>query len=567
MKEKEAEMLERKGISWLWLVVLMLVSAIIGGVLAYMFTISYYVSIEYRIPRKEPTLVITDVIFNIYDPKSFMVCVLNPSYSPSNATVTGIALNVKGESKLYDVVGTSPSLENGTVIGKGEFLNITCSGIKMGNLTVQWNAFAGKTVIVHVFALNASAANKEVVVPLVKLDVKEANFDPEIGFQNFSITIENPSIINLTIKEVLVTGVGEFIIDDERISPKLPYTLSPGKTVTFTCSASWYGVASTIVEVYTDEGYIIRHPIEELPTLFAYIKNVTFNINMTSRCQVAIENPPESVGYVNVTEIVFCFENESKRIFSFDPRESGIAPNSSRIFVCEPFVWKYYRDKNVTVIACMHQGFNTTSYIARTPQPVILKILEKEKAFDLEQSSIVKLNILNHNSSIYAVNITEISLLGQNITETYGPVQPGENKTLQIGVDWSAQAGNNVTVKLKVVLLNETVKTMEFEFQFLLPAVKLQIEVSPLATGEIVYLNITITNSPSSVQPVTISRIIVSNSTSEITTSSFIQEISVGKSIWVLLTYGKSPTEETDITITVYTVEGFTFHWKETIVP
>ena len=561
-------MLERKGISWLWLVVLMLVSAIIGGVLAYMFTISYYVSMEYRIPRKEPTLVITDVIFDVYNPDSFMVCVLNPSYSPSNATITGIALNVKGESELYDVE-TTLSLENGTVVGKGEFLNITCSRIKMEE-PVQWNVFAGKTVIVHVFALNASAANKEVVVPFVTLNVKEAKFDPKIGFQNFSITVENPSSMDLTIEKVFVSEVGEFIVGDERIYPRLPYTLSSGETVTFNCFADWHGVKHATIEIYTEEGYIIRHRVEEIPTISAYIKNVTFNINMTDRCQVTIENPPESVGYANVTKIVFRFENESKRTFSFDPYESGIEPNSSRTFVCEPFIWKDYRDKNVTVIACMHQGFNTTSYVARTPQPVILKILEKEKAFDLERGSIVKLNILNHNSSIYAVNITEISLPGlleKPITETYGPIQPGENKTLQISVDWVDQAGNNVTVKLKVVLLNETVKTMEFEFHFLLPVAKLKVEVSPITKGEIMHLNVTIINSPNSTQPITISRVVVSNGTSEITTSSFIQEISEGKSIWVLLTYGEPPTEETDITITVYTVEGFTFHWKETIVP
>ena len=53
--------MNKKAVSSLTLIILMLVSAVIGGIIAYMLTIAYYVEIEYNIPENKIILTITDV--------------------------------------------------------------------------------------------------------------------------------------------------------------------------------------------------------------------------------------------------------------------------------------------------------------------------------------------------------------------------------------------------------------------------------------------------------------------------------------------------------------------------
>ena len=168
--------MNRKAISALTLIILMLVSAVIGGIIAYMLTIAYYVEIEYNIPENETTLAITDILLDPKHVDSFTIKVLNPSYSVSEATVTAIALSVEGEDALYKVVQTSPNLTEGIQIQVGQDLEIKCEKIQMGEDTVSvgrfLTEFPGKIATVYVLCENASAANRQFILPSPRLDIR-----------------------------------------------------------------------------------------------------------------------------------------------------------------------------------------------------------------------------------------------------------------------------------------------------------------------------------------------------------------------------------------------------------
>ncbi|MEM2738803.1 MAG: hypothetical protein QXK93_07460, partial [Candidatus Bathyarchaeia archaeon] len=102
-----------KGLSKIALILLIIVSAVIGGVISYAFTIAHYI----RIPEKT-TLAITNIYINPENVESFNISVLNPSYSPTDATISKIAISLKDGVQLSDVVETYPSIKNGLKIQK-----------------------------------------------------------------------------------------------------------------------------------------------------------------------------------------------------------------------------------------------------------------------------------------------------------------------------------------------------------------------------------------------------------------------------------------------------------------
>ena len=76
-----------KAVSTLAAILLIVISLIIGGLLSYMFTIAFYVEIP-----EETTVLVTDVYFEKENARSFKIGVLNPSFSPTNATITRIGI-------------------------------------------------------------------------------------------------------------------------------------------------------------------------------------------------------------------------------------------------------------------------------------------------------------------------------------------------------------------------------------------------------------------------------------------------------------------------------------------
>jgi len=498
-----------RGTSTIALILLVLISAIIGGIISYAFTIAYYTKIP-----KETTLAITNVYINPRDIRSFIIEVLNPSYSPSDTNVTRIALSLKNGTQLYDVVEANPSIKNGLRIRKGESVNITCSTIKKDNITITFgefvSAFPGEAILLHVFAEGSPAANIETLLPYVKLEIT-ADFNPRVSFKKFNITLTNSlrSEVDLTITD-LVPGLIAF----EEVNPDFkstPVVLPRNATVCFQFyNGSWHGFTQIRLEIYTEQGYTFCKEIT-METVYAAIQAVGFDENQTDKFNIKVYNFAESANSVNVKRIECVLENGIK--LSFDCDSAEILPNATRVFTFD-WNWRDYRGKSVTVVAYFTQDFATPEYRVQTPTPVILKVLNAANAFSLHDKEHFNITILNHASSIETVNITKIMVkeTSEILSITDGIINPCDNKTFSCGFNWTKflnNYGRDLTLTVYATG-NKTLKEYAFNFSFTLPVAELNITaITHTSIDNTRYLNLTVRNLNHSVWNLTLSKVTI----------------------------------------------------------
>jgi hypothetical protein len=553
-----------KAVSTLAIIFLMIISAIIGGLLSYMFTIAFFT----RIPE-ETTVAITGVYFDRENAGSFKISVLNPSYSPTSATVARIALSLTGGSQLYDIVETEPSIENGIVIPKGETLNITCLKAQRDSADVAWGRlageFAGENITVHVFSPDSPAANTETSLPFVKLHVTDTDFDSKVSFNRFNITIMNDvnSEINLTINEMIVGG-----IDLDGMSPSLPLVIAGGESVHFNCTGSWRNFIETTLSVSTEEGYIFSQELELL-SVHTTIQNVIVNENHTDHFNVTVFNSAESANYVNVTKITCTLENGTTTPQNYP--SVGITPNSTRTFTFN-WIWKEYRGKEINVAACLLQDFKTDTFTMTTPPPVIFNVLNEKEVFDLQDKEHFNITLQNHPSSIEAVNITKIVVKDEVINGTkanpnlpYGPIEHNQIKTFYCNItNWTKYAGENLTLIIHAI--NQTLKEYVFNLTFTIPIAELNItSVSHTITK---YLNMTVENLDYSLRNLTISKVIIAlQNQSEQLEQIFPENqiiVKPGDKAVLLCVFDWEEHVGENITVTVITKEGIEASWQGT---
>ncbi|MGQ9537974.1 MAG: hypothetical protein ACUVTE_00070 [Candidatus Bathycorpusculaceae bacterium] len=496
-----------KGLSTLTVILIVIVSAIIGGIISYAFTIAYYT----KIPEKT-AIAVTGIYIDKENVQSFNVSILNPSYSPADATISRIAVSLKGETQLYDVTEMEPSIADGLVVPVGASLNITCLKIRKDSSNITFGEFvsnfAGKTIIVHVFSSDSSAANMESTLPLVKLDIA-TDFNPKISFKKFNITLTNAlnSEVNLTVKDILVPGVEISGMDpDIRTQSKI---IPRGESVCFRFNGSWHGIVKITLFVYTEQGYIFRKEVE-METVNAAIQNVTFDEDHTDHFNVTISNFAESANYINVTNIECTLENGTK--LTLDCGSAVIMPNSTRTFKFN-WDWRTYRGRNITLVAYFSQEFQTDSFRTETPQPIIIKVLNEAEAFNLKDRERFNITILNHEASLAAVNITKIVVkrTGEVLLITNGVINHGDNKTFTYTYNWTNFLnlyGRNLT--LTIYAANQTLGEYTFDFSLTLPVAELNITVINHTTiGETGYLNLTVKNLGYSLWNLTLSKIVI----------------------------------------------------------
>jgi len=141
------------GISKLILILLLLISAIVGGVLSYMWTEGYYQSIGFRI-LETATVTITNVAFDSQDPTFFNVTLLNPAISSSSVSVTRIMTST-GDGVLHDVTAVTPTLP----------VKLSISESKTFKCIWNWTGYTGQDIKVHVFVADGTGSNLETTVP------------------------------------------------------------------------------------------------------------------------------------------------------------------------------------------------------------------------------------------------------------------------------------------------------------------------------------------------------------------------------------------------------------------
>lgn len=138
-----------RAISRLSLILLLLIATITGAFLSYMGVMSYY----YLVPE-ETSITITEVAFSAQNTTAFNVILLNPSYSPSDATVSGIAV-ITSNNIVYVINITQPSLPH--KIEPGKIGNFTCLW--------DWSGYAKEKIKVVAFVEEGSGATFQKETP------------------------------------------------------------------------------------------------------------------------------------------------------------------------------------------------------------------------------------------------------------------------------------------------------------------------------------------------------------------------------------------------------------------
>lgn len=550
-----------KAISKITIIILMLISAILGGIITYMFTIYPFTAV----PEKT-TIIITNFHFDPADASIFKISVLNPSYSPTSANITRLALSVKGESRLYSITETDPPITNGIMVNSGETLDIICKKVQWDYGSVDWGRLAGelagKTIIIHAFSPDSSAANIEATLPFVQLNI-DARFDPAVSFRNFSLTLTNSpdSAVNLTVKEIW--GF-QFNMTFE---PQLPQVIQNGTSVRLNCTGNWHGVASFNLFVETEEGYSFVKNVTTSQVLCS-IQSVTFNEDYTDHFNVTISNGEASATYANISRIACILENGTIIEKSF--AAEGILPNSSKTFKFD-LNWGEYREKRINVTVFFLQDFEIDTVVT-TPLPIILKVLNAEDAFKLQDTTHFNVTLQNHPSSLDDVNITKI-LVNETIEIINGtlayPELPytlhrGQTETFYCNIsDWTANWIEKVERKMTLTVYAVTSNASEyrFNFTFTLPAAELKIvNVEQVEIGGTRYLNITVQNMDYSVWNLTVSKLEIfvesENQTFEQTFPRNQMILDNGQVATLFCLFDWSTYTGKNITLKVITIEG-----------
>jgi len=247
-----------KGISKIILIFLLLVAFALGALLSYVWTMGFYAPSEYHNPS-QPTIVIENVAFDPQDASFVNVTVLNPSYSPSNASIDRIEARTIDDGLLHEINVSSPPIP--FILGRGKSQTFTCNWNWANYTDIKLPPSTGRNVEIHVILADNTGGFDLVAKPFVSLLVTDASFNETINPTVLNVTVQN---LGTSATYVNVTSITLDIaqnISATAITPSLPYSLAPGSpAVTFTVPWDWTTSRNQTVTitVHTRQGYIGR---------------------------------------------------------------------------------------------------------------------------------------------------------------------------------------------------------------------------------------------------------------------------------------------------------------------
>jgi hypothetical protein len=547
-------LVNKKAVSTIILVILILCSAVFGAFLSYMWVMA-----NFYLEPETVDLVVTNVDFPVDHADYFYVTVMNPSHSPSGTNITEIYFTVEGDNNVYNVKDTYPEELPNIPLERATSKTIKCF--------MNWGNSAGKIITVHVSGVNASGAARYVKTEFVKLDV-QAYFNATESCKYFNVTVKNDalSVINLTLTDVL--------FDYEPVTNiELPRNIPIGETVEFQCFVDWQGHPNPLVQVKTLEGYIAEIRKEAPSLVILPITDVTFNETNPKDISITLFNSPESATLIDVVNVTLTDDNGTEYVVRlFDP-PLRVEKNETVTFNCV-WDWTNYRDRNVTITAHTKQGFTSSPLTPppKTPQPIIFKITEL--GFNLTDTGYFLVNITNMPCSLQDINITQIKFNENSTSFEFQTVSIGEEIQFNCTFDWKGFRGADVSITIY------TAEGLNISESITLPSVRLEIGLpifDELSIG-IPYINITISNTIFSARNVTITQIIfeTENTTyvidGTLTNPKLIPDgysLAIGANVTIVCPWNWTLNPNQDVTITVQTAEGFsisqTFQIPESI--
>jgi len=439
------------------LLILMLTSAVIGGLLSYLWVTGYYESLKIQVG---PALSITNAMFPLQDTYHFNVTILHPTHSniTGAADITQITVSTLRDGIVHNVTKVIPSLD--TPLQKGASQNFKCSW--------NWANYTGETVRIDVSVAEGSGGSREFETPRVNLRIPEVDFNSTIGVTCFNVTVENDAISETYVNVTGIAVTANEIIQNVTETTPLPWALNPGNTQDFKCVWNWtdYQNTSVTVAVHTLQGYM-NYTIQTTPfPVTLSVTEILFNIANTSYFSVNVTNNEASPTYVNITRIAVAIENLTVQEWTVE-NGTYVEPaipytlnsSSSVIFVC-PWNWTEHRDKNVAIIIETLQGFKAQR-VQVTPPPVVLNITYV--GFNPTDTNHFNITVQNSEFSLEGANttVTEIHVTVENVIvaklmDDMVPSLPltlgwNESRPLNCSWSWGMHVGKNVTIVVQTV--------------------------------------------------------------------------------------------------------------------
>lgn len=341
------------GISRLAVLILLIISFILGGMLSYIWTMGFYATSEYNLPNKT-NVSIEGVQFSVEDPTYFNVTVLNPSYSPSNATIQEIKTQTT-DGISHDIPSTSPLLPRDLKAGQSETFRSDWN----------WGNYTDQEIKVLVFVVEGSGATFETRAAFMNLTVANVIFEPSITVTRFNITVETMnSPVKVDIDRISVNGLEASVMPPQ----VLPFTINPNESVAFTLNRNWIDLQNKTVAVRVDtlQGYTAVKTVLAPPPVSLIIEGVVFdNTTSTQHFNATVFNEEFSPAAVNITHATVQVRNGIVTITNITKIPSGLLQPNFSMLLMVFWDWAEYQSTstNVTINVHTEQGFTATKEV------------------------------------------------------------------------------------------------------------------------------------------------------------------------------------------------------------
>jgi hypothetical protein len=549
----------KKALSSLSLIILLLIAAIIGGIISYLWVTGYYVSLKEKIPEQD-TVAITNLSFNPQNATAFNVTLLNPSYSPSDKVeVSAIGYEGENETTMHFVQASTPDLTLAPFdLARGASQIFTC----LGNLA----AYVNQTLVVSAFVLNGSGSTNFIKIPYTQLLIPKIDFNSTTGVENFTITLQNAplSAANLTVTTIGIDYLTQGAINTtvHPITPTLPQTLTPNQTVTLTIQ-DWSDYAtlggSHQISVFTQEGYTAS-TYTQVPSLAFSVEQINFNQTDTNHFAVTVRNNVTTNTPLNVTRIEVSMNGTVTDVTPpLNSSTNGVLGNSTATFTAS-WNWTYHRDIGVVVTVYMLQGINA-SRPQITPALSMLNIT-------FPDSHHIFVTVKNSEYSARLANITRMTVTLENGTEeqiqiTQPPASPylvGIGNTTMFSAYWDWHTYLNKTVNVNIysdegLIISAATRTPASSANY---TIYLTVPSAPVFNAaSITRFTVTVQNNQTSSENATITRITVLLVNGTEIDSTFTQQtLTPNSTANFTCTWNWQTYQNQSIVVRVYTDEG-----------
>ena len=411
------------------------------------------------------------------------------------------------------------------------------------------------------------------------LIVTDATF-PVNNSRYFNVTILNPSNsisdVNVTAIRLIMEENNETYeitdveIDGEPIS--FPYEIKRGTEQTFKCKRNWSDFAGKLVRIQpvtitaSTKSYLYKVPTVKL------IVDPTFDPSESVQYfMLTVKNTQESEINLTISEITLFEISISENLTANGSKielPQTLPPNAAITFQCN-YNWQGLRGQNVTLTVKTSEGYET-KYTTNELRGAVLEI--KEIKFNETDCTYFNVTIENVEDSTAAATIIGVNLTLPDDTTfridispplNVTPIYISLNESITIKCLWDWYLHRNETVKIDVYAKQgftvpaETVTTP--------PSVILEIQETLFNLTDTNSFRVNVKNLQTSLQNVTVSKILVLHKGKEIFKNETIRELDIDKDVTFACTWNWTKYKGENVTITVDTVQGFNAFYTLTL--